>query len=257
MNDFEFVVCIPARYQSTRLPGKPLIELNGKPLVLWAAEAASQLGAQQVVVATDDKRILNLVTAAGYQAMMTRDDHQSGTDRIAECAQTMGWRDDLWVLNYQGDEPDVPANNVQQVIDVVKDNPDASIGTLYQYITNLEDLFNPNVVKLVTNDKHQAMYFSRAPIPWSQKDFKAAKSWPETVPYKHHIGLYMYRVDFLKRFASMQPSLLEQTESLEQLRALESGEVIVAAPAVEPMPHGIDTPEDVKRFESRINSTKK
>ncbi len=254
MKDFKFVVCIPARFPSTRLPGKPLIKLKGKALILWAAEAASQLGAEQVVVATDDERIKSLVENNGFQAVMTSSDHPTGTDRIAECASIMGWSDDVWVLNYQGDEPNVPRANVQQVIDIVKNNPEASIGTLYQYIEHVEDLFSSSVVKLVTDNNQRALYFSRAPIPWSQKHFQmppaATIQLPSDVKYKHNIGLYMYKTGFLNRFSKMSPSLLETTESLEQLRALSHGEIIVAAAAVEPMPHGIDTIADVERFEN-------
>ncbi len=249
MSELPFVICIPARYASTRLPGKPLIKLKGKALILWAIDSASQLGAKQVVVATDDERIAQLVKSHGHEAVMTNENHQSGTDRIAECAALMGWDDDTWVLNYQGDEPSIPSTNVQQVIKAVKADADASIGTLYQYIDNLDDLFNPNVVKLVTDDMGRAIYFSRAPIPWSQSEFVAPKKMPVDVRYKHHIGLYMYKVAFLKRFAKTPPSSLEKTESLEQLRALAAGDVIVAAPAVEPMPHGIDTLADVDKFE--------
>jgi 3-deoxy-manno-octulosonate cytidylyltransferase (CMP-KDO synthetase) len=249
MKDFKFMVCIPARYASTRLPGKPLIELKGKALILWAIEAANQLGAEQVVVATDDSRIQKLVESRGHQAVMTDAEHQSGTDRIAECASIMGWSDATWVLNYQGDEPNISLANVQQVINLVKEHSGASIGTLYQSIDNLTDLFNPNIVKLITDDKQRALYFSRAPIPWAQKEFREPKSMPTAITYKHHIGLYMYKVGFLKRFAASPVATLEKTESLEQLRALAMGETIVAAQAVEAMPHGIDTAEDVDRFE--------
>jgi len=251
--DFKFMVCIPARYASSRLPGKPLIELKGKALILWAVEAANQLGAEQVVVATDDLRIKSLVESNGYQAVMTNQDHQSGTDRIAECARIMGWDVETWVLNYQGDEPEIPANNVQQVINLVKTHPEASIGTLYQRIDHVEDLFNPNLVKLVTDKYQRALYFSRAPIPWSQQQFMYPPNtltvMPGDVEFKHHIGLYIYKVGFLQRFTAAPVSALEQTESLEQLRALAMGETIVAAPAVQSMPHGIDTVADVERFE--------
>lgn len=249
MSAFKFMVCIPARYASSRLPGKPLIKLKGKALILWAIEAANQLGAEQVVVATDDTRIQDVVASAGYQVVMTDVDHQTGTDRIAECADLMGWGQDTWVLNYQGDEPNIPLANVQQVIDLIKRHPAASIGTLYQTIDNLGDLFNPNVVKLVTDDHHRALYFSRAPIPWAQNEFREPKSMPTEMTYKHHIGLYMYKVDFLRRFAAAPAAALEITESLEQLRALAMGDTIVAAAAVAPMPHGIDTAADVARFE--------
>jgi 3-deoxy-manno-octulosonate cytidylyltransferase (CMP-KDO synthetase) len=254
MNDFPFVVCVPARFASTRLPGKPLIEMGGKPLILWAVESACELGAEAVVVATDDERIERVVSAAGHQVVMTRDDHQSGTDRIAECASLMGWSDDTWVLNYQGDEPRIPIENVHQVIKLIQQHPDASIGTLYQDIDRAGQIFDPNCVKLVTDLSGRALYFSRAPIPWSQATF-ADRQVPEGMTCKHHIGLYMYKVSLLRKFASLPPSQLEQLESLEQLRALENGEVIVAAQAVKPMPRGIDTPEDVEAFESNIRQT--
>ncbi|MCX7554727.1 3-deoxy-manno-octulosonate cytidylyltransferase [Marinicella sp. S1101] len=254
MSDFEFVVCIPARYASSRLPGKPLIKLKGKELILWAVDAANQLGASAVVVATDDQRIASLVESHGHHVVMTRKDHQTGTDRLAECAAIMGWSDETWVLNYQGDEPDVPQANVQQVIDVVKKHPNASIGTLYQSINSVADLFSPNVVKLVTGADDRALYFSRAPIPWSQKQFNQPieniSHLPEGVTYKHHIGLYMYKTSFLHRFTQWPVGQMEKIESLEQLRALEHHEIIVAAAAVKPMPHGIDTPADVERFEN-------
>ena len=254
MSDFEFVICIPARYASSRLPGKPLIKLKGKELILWAVDAANQLGAKQVVVATDDERIKDVVEKHGHQVVMTSEDHTTGTDRIAECAQIMNWPESLWVLNYQGDEPGIPRANVEQVIEAVNSHPGASIATLYQNITNRADLFNPNLVKLVTDDHQKALYFSRAPIPWSQKHFTTpvdlSAPLPKDVSYKHHIGLYMYKVGFLNRFSLTDPSRLEKTESLEQLRAMSMGETIVAAPALETMPHGIDTAADVERFEN-------
>ena len=253
-SDFRFVVCIPARYGSSRLPGKPLIKLKGKALILWAVEAANQLGAEQVVVATDDERIKKLLDSNGHQVVMTNENHQSGTDRIAECADLMGWDKETWVLNYQGDEPNIPASNVQQVINLIKAHPEASIGTLYQSIEKIDDLFNPNLVKLVTDNHQRALYFSRAPIPWSLQQFKALSDtqtvMPKGVNFKHHVGLYMYKVGFLRRFTKAPMAVIEQTESLEQLRALFMGDVIVAAPVVESMPHGIDTVKDVERFES-------
>lgn len=254
MSDFEFVICIPARYASTRLPGKPLIKLKGKELILWAVDAANKLGAKQVVVATDDVRIKNVVEKQGHKVVMTNENHTTGTDRIAECAQIMNWPDSLWVLNYQGDEPGIPRANVEQVISAVNQHPDASIATLFQNITNRTDLFNPNLVKLVTDDHQRALYFSRSPIPWSQQHFAPpldmSAPLPDGVSYKHHIGLYMYKVGFLNRFSKTEPSQLEKTESLEQLRAMSMGEIIVAAQAIEAMPHGIDTADDVLRFEN-------
>ncbi|MFC3193626.1 3-deoxy-manno-octulosonate cytidylyltransferase [Marinicella sediminis] len=253
MSDFQFVVCVPARYASSRLPGKPLIKLKGKELILWAVESAQSLGASQVVVATDDARIESLVAGAGHQVVMTSATHQSGTDRIAECAHLMGWSDDTWVLNYQGDEPQIPVDNVRQVIDMVQQHPEASIGTLYQEITRIEQVMDPNCVKLVTDHTGRALYFSRAPIPYSQATFGEPPSMPPETSYKHHIGLYMYKVSFLKKFAALPPSEMELLESLEQLRALAHGEVIVAARATQVMPRGIDTAEDVAAFERQAD----
>ncbi len=254
MNNFDFVVCIPARFASTRLPGKPLIKLKGKELILWAIDAANQLGARQVVVATDDERIQSLVESHGHQAVMTDANHPTGTDRIAQCAEIMGWEETTWVLNYQGDEPEISVANVEQVIQLIQAQPQASIGTLYQRVNSMADLFNPNVVKLVTNHQQQALYFSRAPIPWSQNLFQVPQdlsaALPANVDFKHHVGMYMYKVEFLQRFVQTPMAVLEKTESLEQLRALAMGEVIVAAATVEPMPHGIDTAADIERFEN-------
>jgi 3-deoxy-manno-octulosonate cytidylyltransferase (CMP-KDO synthetase) len=249
MSAFDFVVCIPARYASTRLPGKPLIKLKGRELILWAIDSASRLGAREVVVATDDERIEQFVSDAGHQVVMTREDHPSGTDRIAECAAKMGWSEDTWVLNYQGDEPQIPAENVDQVIELLQQHPEASIGTLYQEINDIDAVFDPNCVKLVTDQTGKALYFSRSPIPYSRNTFGDQPQLPQGISYKHHIGLYMYKVSFLRRFSTMPPAELEQLESLEQLRALANGDTIVAAKAVRPMPRGIDTPEDIRAFE--------
>lgn len=250
MTPFDFVICIPARYQSSRLPGKPLIKLNGKELILRAVASAHRLGAREVTVATDDKRIYDRVAQAGYDVVMTNQQHTTGTDRIAECAAIKGWSEDTWVLNYQGDEPDIPRENVEQVLQLIQQNPAAAIGTLYQPIIELDDVFDPNVVKVVTDDNNRALYFSRAPIPWSQSGFsQQAKRMPDDVVYKRHIGLYVYKVSFLHRFSRLSPAHIEQCESLEQLRALAVGERIMVAKAVCDMPHGIDTAEDVMRFE--------
>ena len=167
------VVCIPARYQSSRLPGKPLLEIAGKPLILWALESAAQLKAQQMVVATDDSRIVAVVENAGYKAIMTADEHPSGTDRLAEVVELMNWSDDTIVVNYQGDEPMTPQVNIEQLVSALIDNPLASIATLYQNIITFEDLINPNHVKLITDENDGALYFSRAPIPYYREGFEA------------------------------------------------------------------------------------
>jgi 3-deoxy-manno-octulosonate cytidylyltransferase (CMP-KDO synthetase) len=247
----EIVICLPARYQSTRLPGKPLIEIAGKPLILWALESASTINAKQMVVATDDERIQSLVESQGYHAIMTSSNHTTGTDRIAEVAEKQDWADDTIVVNYQGDEPLTPQVNIEQLINALIDNPQASIATLYQNIKCYEDLVNPNNVKLVTDDNDCALYFSRAAIPYSRECFSQQKL-AHGVDYKHHIGLYAYRAKFLKDFSNLKPSLLEETESLEQLRAMSHGYKIIAKHAQETMPHGIDTVEDVINFEKKL-----
>jgi len=247
----DVVICIPARYQSSRLPGKPLIEIAGKPLILWALESAEKLNAKQMLVATDDNRIKELVEKAGYDVIMTNKNHQSGTDRLAEVANRMSWSDDTIVVNYQGDEPLTPKDNINQLINALKNNAKASIATLYQPINNFKDLINPNHVKLVTDSNGYALYFSRSAIPYSRNSFEN-NILDENITYKHHIGLYAYRAGFLKSFSNLQPSDLEKTESLEQLRAMSHGHKIIAELAKKTMPHGIDTPEDIISFEQNL-----
>lgn len=247
----EVVICLPARYQSTRLPGKPLIEISGKPLIIWALESAAKINAKQMVVATDDKRIQQLVISSGYQSIMTSQNHQSGTDRIAEVANIMSWSDDTVVVNYQGDEPMTPKANIKQLINALENNPEASISTLYQPIESYQELLNPNNVKLVTDKNDYALYFSRSAIPYSRECF-ANEQLDRDIVYKHHIGLYAYRASFLKSFSNLKASDLEITESLEQLRAMSHGHKIIAKKAQKSMPHGIDTPEDILKFEQKL-----
>ena len=247
----DVVICLPARYQSSRLPGKPLIEIAGKPLIIWALESAAKIKAKQMVVATDDQRIQKMVESKGYHAIMTSDMHQSGTDRIAEVAQKLSWSDDTIVVNYQGDEPLIPKANIQQLISALEDNKAASIATLYQSIDNYQDLINPNNVKLVCDNKSYALYFSRAAIPYSREAFSAHKL-DHLIDYKHHIGIYAYRASFLKSFSQLPSSELERTESLEQLRAMSYGYRIIAKKAGQIMPHGIDTQADIERFERSL-----
>lgn len=249
----EIVICLPARYQSSRLPGKPLIKLAGKELILWALESASKIDVKQIVVATDDKRIFNFVKANNYEAIMTKDTHLSGTDRLAEVAQKLKWSDNTIVVNYQGDEPMTPSKNIKQLIDALIDNPQASIATLYQPIYNFTDLNNPNNVKLVTDNNDNALYFSRAAIPYSRDTFEQQKL-DKDIEYKHHIGLYSYRARFLKDFSQLKPSNLEQTESLEQLRAMSHGYKIIVKKALKTMPHGIDAMDDVENFEKLLRN---
>lgn len=251
----DIVICLPARYRSSRLPGKPLLEIAGKPLIIWALESAAKINARQVLVATDDIRIQRVVESAGYHAIITSAEHQSGTDRIAEVAAIMPWSDDTIVVNYQGDEPMTPKVNIEQLIQALNDNPKASVATLYQPINNYQDLINPNHVKLVTDNAGYALYFSRAPIPYSRDSF-AHWQLDENIQYKHHIGLYAYRAKFLKIFSQLRMSNLEKTESLEQLRAMSHGYKIITQQVKQPMPHGIDTKDDIIKFEQSLKNAK-
>lgn len=244
----KFRVVIPARYASTRLPGKPLADIAGKPMVVRVAEAALKSGACQVVVATDDGRVKDAVAAHGHEVVLTRADHPSGTDRIAEVAQQFGWSDDDIVVNVQGDEPLIEPVLVAEVAQALNADPDAAIATAAHAISDMEDFLNPNIVKVVTAASGRAMYFSRAPIPWHRDGFSQQR---ETLPVdfacRRHVGLYAYRVGFLRRYGQLTPAPLEQWEALEQLRALWHGfpiQVIECRNAPAP---GVDTPEDLAR----------
>ena len=241
-----FSVIIPARYGSSRLPGKPLLEIDGKPMVLHVLERAEQSGADAVWVATDDPRIADVVTQVGGVVCMTRSDHSSGTDRLAEVVDQLSLEDETIIINLQGDEPEMPAALIQQVANDMAAHSDASVTTLYRKIEEGSELFDPNAVKVVIDEAGYALYFSRAPIPWDRDSF----SMPEqAVPRNNvrHIGLYAYRVGFLRRFAAWPASPIETQESLEQLRVLWKGERIHLTEAVENPGHGVDTEEDLKR----------
>jgi 3-deoxy-manno-octulosonate cytidylyltransferase (CMP-KDO synthetase) len=232
-----FSVVIPARHASQRLPGKPLLEIHGRPMIQWVCEVAHGSEAEQVIVATDDARIADAVEAFGGQARMTRADHQSGTDRLLEVAEQLGWTDDRIVVNLQGDEPLMDARNLTQVArNLVLSGCD--MATLYIDI-DAEQARDPNRVKLVRDARGHALYFSRAPIPHVRDGEEAV--------YCGHLGLYAYRVGFLRLFAALPPSPLERYERLEQLRALHHGYRIHAERArVRPGP-GVDTAEDLQR----------
>lgn len=248
----KFKVVIPARYASTRLPGKPLLAINGKPMVQWVVEAACQSGADDVVVATDDTRIaaaIQPVAGATVSVEMTHVDHRSGTDRLAEVAQRRGWAGDTVVVNVQGDEPQMPPALIDQVAGLLVATPAAQLATLSTPILSLEEFLNPNVVKVVSAQDGLALYFSRAPIPWhrdaapaglaSQRQFDGAQ---------RHLGIYAYRAEALQRLTQLPPGSLELAESLEQLRALQAGLRIAVATAVAQPGMGIDTPQDIERL---------
>lgn len=250
----DFVVAIPARYASTRLPGKPLALIAGEPMVLHVARRALAAGAREVWVATDDVRIAQAVAGLpGIHVAMTDPAHASGTDRLAECARQAGWADDVIVVNLQGDEPFAPAAGIQAVAKILADS-DAPMSTLATRVEDAPTLFDPNVVKLVRSTQGDALYFSRAPIPWHRDGFAANRDVLPAGQWLRHIGIYGYRAGFLQQFAAMPPGNLEQIESLEQLRVLEAGFRIAVALSPAPFPPGIDTPEDLHRAEAQMRA---
>ena len=249
-----FSVVIPARFASTRLPGKPLRLLAGEPLIAHVARRALNMGAEQVVLATDDARIAAAVGGLDVRVVMTRADHTSGSDRLAECATACAWPEDHIVVNLQGDEPFVPAAGVHAVVAALAQG-DAAMATLATPITEINALFDPNVVKLVCDRSGHALYFSRASVPWARDALAHdRRSLPQDVPVLRHIGLYAYRAGFLRHFAQLEPTPLERAEALEQLRALEHGYRIRVAPSVDEFPPGIDTEEDLARAEAYLHA---
>ena len=243
-----FTVIIPARYASTRLPGKALADIAGKPMVVRVALRAQRAGALSVVVATDDVRIKAAVEAHGIAACLTRSDHATGTDRLAEAVQQLGLADDAIVVNVQGDEPLLSHELIRTMADLLAAHPDAAIATACHAISDAAEAFNPNVVKVVLDHRRYALYFSRATIPWARDAFAAGRgAVPEGLPIYRHYGLYAYRVGFLRAFPALAPAPIERFEALEQLRALWHGfRIIVEITAGTPAP-GVDTPEDLER----------
>jgi 3-deoxy-manno-octulosonate cytidylyltransferase (CMP-KDO synthetase) len=249
-----FIVAIPARYGSTRLPGKPLLPIAGVPMVLHVARRALLAGAAEVVVATDDERIREALRGSSVRVAMTRADHVSGSDRLAECAEQSGWPDDTIIVNLQGDEPLAPPSGIRAVAAALACS-DAPMATLATPVETVEELFNPNCVKVVGSADGLALYFSRAPLPWARDAFASTQArLPEGVVFLRHIGIYAYRAGFLRRFTKLAPTALERAESLEQLRALEHGYRIALRLAPEPFPAGIDTPDDLIRAGAMVQS---
>ncbi|WP_411850563.1 3-deoxy-manno-octulosonate cytidylyltransferase [Stenotrophomonas sp. LGBM10] len=246
----DFVVAIPARYASTRLPGKPLRLIGGEPMVLRVAQRALLAGAREVWVATDDARIASALAGLdGVRVAMTAGDHVSGTDRLAECAQQAGWDDDTVVVNLQGDEPFAPAEGIRAVAEALVCSG-AVMSTLATPIEDADTLFDPNVVKVVRRGNLDALYFSRAPIPWHRDAFAQSRQTLSGPHWLRHIGIYGYRAGFLRQFAALPPGTLEHLESLEQLRVLEAGHRLTVALSPAVFPPGIDTPEDLDRAEA-------
>jgi 3-deoxy-manno-octulosonate cytidylyltransferase (CMP-KDO synthetase) len=242
-----FTVVIPARFGSSRLPGKPLADIVGKPMVQRVFERASQSAATEVIVATDDERIEAACQAAGAKVCMTRADHPSGTDRIEEVASLLKLADDAIVVNVQGDEPLIPSAVINQVAENLAAHPEAAIATLCEPLQSSDDLFNPNIVKVVADNQGMALYFSRAPIPWDRDAYSNGSPAQATaVVAQRHLGIYAYRVGLLRQFIAWAPHPLELTEALEQLRAMANGARIHVAEACEYVPPGVDTEEDLE-----------
>ncbi len=240
-------VIIPARYASTRLPGKPLIDIGGKPLLRHVYERALQSGAHKIIVATDDVRIYDAVKEFGGTVCMTSSQHQSGTDRIAEVVEIFNLKPEEIVVNLQGDEPLMPPDLIKQTAEMLTAHPAAAMATACHPIDDDESLRNPNVTKVVCDRDSYALYFSRAPIPWPRDIMGAGNPANQPVRALRHIGLYAYRAGFISRFAKWPPCPLERTESLEQLRALWYGERIAVCEAQEMPGPGVDTAADLAR----------
>lgn len=244
----EFKIVIPARYESSRFPGKPLVDIHGKPMIQRVHEAAVDAGAGEVIIATDSTKIGMAAEEFGATVCMTRKDHRSGTDRLCEVVEKMEWTDDTIVVNVQGDEPLTPPAIINQVAANLSSNEQAGCATLYTGLSQ-EDAADPNIVKVVTDANGLALYFSRSVIPYIRDTEDETIS---ELIYKRHIGLYAYNVDLLKKFRTMDACELEQAEKLEQLRLMWYGIRIHAAEAVSVPGRGIDTPEDLDRIRAAI-----
>ena len=253
-----FIVVVPARMRSTRLPGKMLADVGGRPLVAWAAERARESGAARVVVATDHRDIELALRALGIEVVMTSASHPSGTDRLAEAARILGLEPSAIVVNVQGDEPLIDPALIRRVAGELAAHPGASIATAAHPIHDSATFFNPNVVKVVVDNEGFAHYFSRAPIPWARDAFGGVplealpRRLPKGLPALRHIGIYAYRVRFLQEYAGLTPTAAERLEALEQLRALGHGHRIAVAVWEGAMEAGVDTPEDLARVRKRL-----
>lgn len=239
------VAVIPARYASSRLPGKPLADIAGKPMIQRVWERAMTSSAERVVVATDDARIADACLGFGAEMLMTASDHLTGTDRLAEVVERLELQDDQVLVNVQGDEPLIPPQVIDQVAGNLSGFPEASIATLCEAFHDREVLLNPNAVKVVFDRRGFALYFSRASIPWPRAS-EDSESLPKGAVWYRHLGVYAYRAGFLRRYATWDAAPAEALESLEQLRALYEGERIHVAQCIAPLPAGVDTPEDLE-----------
>lgn len=243
-----FCVIIPARYASKRLPGKPLVEIAGKPLIQHVHERALASGADDVIIATDDERVSRVAKGFGAHVCMTSTRHPSGSDRLAEVVGKMSYADHQIIVNLQGDEPMMPARLIRQVAENLENHSAAGITTLCEPVNTATDLFDPNIVKVVMDKEGYALYFSRAAIPWNRDAFAlSTEELPANAEYYRHIGIYAYRAGFIREYVQWPVCPLEQIEALEQLRAMWYGHKIHVAVALESPGHGVDTPKDVER----------
>lgn len=250
-----FSVVIPARAASTRLPGKPLLDIGGIPMVIRTAKQAAKSKATRVIIATDNLDIANVAKKFGFQSIMTSANHLTGTDRLAEVVTKLNFDSEQIIVNVQGDEPFIEPELIDAVAKLLATNESAAIATCATTINDAADFFDPNVVKVVCDDKNQALYFSRAPIPWARDALaKSEKILASGLPAWQHIGLYAYRCGFLQEFPKLKQGQLERFESLEQLRAMEHGFAIYVHFSANTPAKGIDTPEDLQAARSRFAS---
>lgn len=261
-----FKVVIPARYASTRLPGKPLAMLGDRPMIVRVVEQALASGAEQVVVATDDARVAAALEGAGHPVAMTRAEHPSGSDRVMEVVDRFGWREETLVVNVQGDEPLLPPAVVAALARAMHAAPDIPVGTVCERLTDARLLFDPNVVKVVRGADGRALYFSRAPVPYARDAFAqggvvgdgtlhAPDQLPDAGHWYRHLGIYAFRVHALRRFVGWPVGALERLEALEQLRLLEHGVPMLVIETPEPVPGGVDTPADLERVREILART--
>lgn len=253
-----FHVVIPARFNSTRLPGKPMLLIGGKPMVVRVAEQAAKSGAQQIWIATDHHPIMAAMHEHGFKACMTKADHPSGTDRIAEVVEQHNWPDDTIVVNVQGDEPLIPPQLIREVAQHLHDHPECAMATACHPIHDEAAMRNPNIVKAVLDKHGNALYFSRAPIPYPRDAFASNTPLPENISVLRHIGIYAYRASFLRAYSQLAPAAIEQIESLEQLRVLWHGYKIGVAITQDAPPSGVDTEADLmlarEQFTAQLSS---